>query len=136
VTVLACRLLGYTNDVSSYMEAHQTLLDMTWTHLVAGHVDRPGSREDVTTQLEYVNDLMAATRTARSAPDTADAFVDIPQQYLDNPWALGSAYQQRVSNACYNELVAKWGSRLGGADVWGRSHCDAMNRFINVEGAA
>jgi hypothetical protein len=132
--ILACRLLGVANDVGMYIDAHQRLLEMDWTHLVAGHLDRTGSRGDVETQIEYINDLIAASSNALAVTPLAETLSDIPPQFLNNAWLVFSMYQRRVFDACYNEVVAKWGTRLGAADVYGRSHCEVMSTYVNIEG--
>ena len=49
--------LGIAEDIPGYIQAHDDALRYDFDTLVAGHVDRLGTRTDVESSLEFVNDL-------------------------------------------------------------------------------
>src|SRR5215831_5936873 len=49
--------LGIAEDVPGYIQAHYDALTYDFDTLVAGHVDRLGTRKDVETSLQFVNEL-------------------------------------------------------------------------------
>ena len=49
--------LGVAVDIPGFVAAHRDILSYDFETLVAGHVSRPGTRADVLTQIELVNDL-------------------------------------------------------------------------------
>src|SRR5436305_11061671 len=51
--------LGIAEDVPGYIQAHHDALSYDFDTLVAGHVDRLGTRQDVQTSLDFVNQLKA-----------------------------------------------------------------------------
>jgi len=42
--------LGYAEDVPGYIQAHDDILAYDFDLLIAGHLNRPGTRQDVETQ--------------------------------------------------------------------------------------
>jgi xanthine dehydrogenase YagR molybdenum-binding subunit len=52
--------LGITEDVQGYMKAHADVLSYDFTTLVTGHVTRLGTRDDVNTASDFLEDLEAS----------------------------------------------------------------------------
>jgi hypothetical protein len=110
--------------MGEYIKAHQTVLELDWKYLVAGHLDRVGTKADVQHGLEYAQDSVKFVGEALDAVSFADTFAAVPSQYQNNAWVLFNQYQRQLFEICYDKLVAKWGAVLGGVDVYGRSHCE------------
>ena len=41
---------------------------------------------------------------------------------------------QSKSNHCATKVIAKWGDKLGGADVSTPGHCWVMQEYLNING--
>ena len=68
--------LSLAEDVPGYVDAHDEILSFDFDTLVAGHLGRLGTREDVETQKEYILDIQA---NAAQSLQTVD-FFGIAQQ--------------------------------------------------------
>ena len=103
---------------------------------MAGHIDLPGTRADVEVSAEYVADVVVAAGDAVAAFNAAPSIgvTDVPPQYLNNAWLLATLVQGAQIEACYVAVLARWGSRLAGVDVYGRSHCEIAYGFVFVDG--
>jgi glyoxylase-like metal-dependent hydrolase (beta-lactamase superfamily II) len=121
---MAYKNLGIAEDVPGYIQAHYDALTYDFDTLVAGHVDRLGTRQDVQTSLDFVNDLK-------------DAVVDETTK-LDFPgylrtsaspkhrWDRHNDYEQAIVKQCYARLYPKWSQKLLGTETYLSDNCWAM----------
>jgi hypothetical protein len=130
---LSCRSFGLATDLDKYLATHELLLDLEWTTLVAGHLSRPGTKADVQAAQQYAQDAIQFIREGVQAKPPQAVLAAIPPQFLTNPWVIVSEIQKAVIEFCYEKLLEAWGSRLGGVDVYGRSHCAVMQSYVSVE---
>ena len=110
-----------------WLAAHDRALEYEFDIYVGGHLNRVGTREDVRIGREYVQDVRT---NAGQALQTTD-FMAIAQKVgFANSWALFKTYLDAVSQSCTDATLAKWGKRLGGADVYTFSHCWEMQTSL------
>lgn len=102
-----------------------------FTHLVAGHVGRAGTKADVEEQMAFMADLHAAALTALGSTQLAEG---MRPEDTTNPWAVFDNFIDRVTVACVAELAPEWRSRLSGFDVFIYDQCMAMEQSIRVDG--
>jgi glyoxylase-like metal-dependent hydrolase (beta-lactamase superfamily II) len=123
--------LAIAKDTAGFIEAHDIALNnYDFDTIVAGHLTRLGTRADVEIQKEFVLDL---ERAAASANQNV-SFMDIATKVgFDNPWLLYSEYINAVNKQCEGEMMPKWESRLGGAEVFMSTHCFAMTQSGRVD---
>jgi glyoxylase-like metal-dependent hydrolase (beta-lactamase superfamily II) len=123
--------LAIAKDTAGFIEAHDIALNnYDFDTIVAGHLTRLGTRADVEIQKEFVLDL---ERAAASANQNV-SFMDIATKVgFDNPWLLYSEYINAVNKQCEGEMIPKWESRLGGAEVFMSTHCFAMTQSGRVD---
>jgi hypothetical protein len=99
--------------------------------LVAGHVDRLGTRQDVETSLEFVNELKSTVADAMQK-------LDFPS-YLratastKHRWDRHNDYEKALVDQCYAQLFPKWSARLAGADTYLADNCWAMLESLTVQ---
>lgn len=126
------RNLAIAKDVPGMFDVVTSLNDRyNFTTLIAGHVGRSGTREDVETQVEFLTDLHNAAGMALSTVTPGEG-VD-PADFA-NPWALYDNYLDRVIVACVNTLAPKWRDRLSGFDVFIYEQCSTMEQSLRVDG--
>ena len=115
--------LGIAVDVPGYIKAHRDALSYDFDLLVAGHVDRLGTREDVQVSLEFVTEVqkMAARQLAESPYPTY-----LNRHPGENKWFVHDAYEKQLVDQCYAELLPKWQKRLAGAELTLKSQCWSM----------
>lgn len=123
--------LGMAEDVGLYAENVAALLTYDFDTFVGGHVGRAGTRGDIEAQRDYVVDLIDAARDGRE--QVAFGAIGARTGY-ENKWLLVRTYMDEVADVCAETMIAKWGGRLGGADVNTRSHCWVMQEFLNING--
>ena len=100
-------------------------------NLIAGHVGRPGTKEDLETQVEFMVDLHNAAGTALGSVTPGEG---VDPADLNNPWAVFDHYIDRVVIECVNALTPKWRDRMSGFDVFIYDQCLAMEQSIRVDG--
>lgn len=122
--------LALAEDIRAFVKAHDQVLAYDFDHLIAGHVTRLGTRADVVTQKEYVLEVQA---NALKSLQSVDFFAVANKVGFDNPWLLFDTYFNAVADECNRLTVQGWTARLGGADVWTRSHCFVMIESLRID---
>lgn len=121
--------LGHAEDVGGYIAANKALLEMDWDVMVSGHVGRLATREDVATNIAYLDDLVAAV--ARSL-QTTDYMVAANRAGFANPFLTVETYFDIVAETAAKEVEAKWVGKLAGADVWTYSNARAVMTWLRL----
>lgn len=131
------RNLAVANDVHEYLHAHDLLLDYDFDVIVCGHLTRYGTRADVVTQREFVQQLRAASIKALKSVRIEDVAA---RTGTENLWALMDGYLEDAIETVTNEMLTTptsngrlWTERLGGADVWTRHHAFSMIQALRIE---
>jgi len=115
--------LGIAVDVPGYLKAHRDALTYDFDMLVAGHVDRLGTRKDVELSLAFVTDLQrAAGQLLAAAPFPAY----LSEHKPENKWFAHDAYEKELVERCYAALLPKWQAQLAGATMALKSQCWSM----------
>jgi glyoxylase-like metal-dependent hydrolase (beta-lactamase superfamily II) len=124
--------LAIAKDTAGFIKAHDIALNnYDFDTIVAGHLTRLGTRNDVIIQKEFVSDLEKAAATANQEV----LFSKIASQVgrFDNPWLIFSTYIDAINKQCEDEMLPKWQSRLGGAEIFMSTHCFTMSESGRVE---
>lgn len=124
--------LAIAKDVNGFIKAHDIALNnYDFDTLVAGHLTRLGTRNDVVVQREFVSELEnAATKANKEV-----LFSKVAQQvgHFDNPWLIFSKYIDAVNENCIQSILPKWENRLGGARDFMSTHCFTMSEAERVD---
>ena len=124
--------LAIAKDVAGFIKAHDIALNnYDFNTIVAGHLTRLGTRNDVIIQKEFVSDLEKAASKANQEV----LFSKVAQQVgrFDNPWLLFSKYIDAINENCVKDMLPKWGNRIGGAELFMSTHCFSMAEAERVE---
>jgi glyoxylase-like metal-dependent hydrolase (beta-lactamase superfamily II) len=124
--------LAIAKDVAGFIKAHDIALDnYDFNTIVAGHLTRLGTRNDVIIQKDFVSDLEKAAGKANQEV----LFSKVASQVgrFDNPWLIFSKYIDAVSENCVNNMLRKWENRLGGAQQFISTHCFTMAESGRVD---
>jgi glyoxylase-like metal-dependent hydrolase (beta-lactamase superfamily II) len=124
--------LAIAKDVAGFIKAHDIALNnYDFNTIVAGHLTRLGTRNDVIIQKEFVSDLEKAASKANQEV----LFSKVAQQVVsfDNPWLLFSKYIDAINENCVKDMLPKWGNRIGGAEQFMSTHCFSMAEAERVE---
>ena len=124
------KYLAITENVTAYIAAHDEVLTFDFETLISGHLTRLGTRADVETQKEYMNDLVG---NAAHALQTVDFMAVAEKTGWANPWLLFDTYLNEVTEMCTDSTVAKWGKILGGVDIFTPGHCWKMAEMLRVD---
>lgn len=122
--------LGYAEDVPGFIQAHDDILAYDFDVLIAGHLSRPGTRQDVETQKAYITDLQ---KNALAALQTVDFFAAAEQVGYENAWLLTDTYFDALVQSCTEQTEAQWVGKLAGADVWSEDNCLAMIMRLRID---
>jgi glyoxylase-like metal-dependent hydrolase (beta-lactamase superfamily II) len=124
--------LAIAKDTAGFIEAHDIALNnYDFDTIVAGHLTRLGTRADVQVQREFVMDL----ENAASKANQEVLFSKIASQVgsFDNPWLIFSKYIDAVNENCVKNMLPKWESRLGAAEIFMSTHCFTMTESGRVD---
>jgi glyoxylase-like metal-dependent hydrolase (beta-lactamase superfamily II) len=106
--------INLSEDVPGYMAAPAAALSYPWKHLIAGHLGRLGTRDDVTLHQQYIADIEAGARTALATVDPTPYF----QKYGENLWAAVRGFLDAVADTAAAPVIEKYTGVLGAVDVF------------------
>jgi hypothetical protein len=122
--------LGIVQDVPGYIAAHERALEYDFDTLMAGHVDRAGTRQDVEQSLRFVRDLQdTARRVSIGLPFRTYAASVTPR----DQWALYDGYQRELVRRYVAELLPRWSPVLKGCDNYLPDDCWQMIEALSVD---
>ncbi len=124
------RRFAVAEDVVGYFDQVAEIERTPFETFVGGHVDRVGTRADVRTQIEFMNDVKAA---AADALKTTALGGELDPADKSNPWAVFDNYIDRVVVKCVNAVTPKWQSRLAAYDVYIWDQCFAMEQSLRID---
>jgi glyoxylase-like metal-dependent hydrolase (beta-lactamase superfamily II) len=121
--------LGIAEDVQGYVEGHRQALAYDFDVLVAGHVNRLGSRADVEVSAEFVEDLRKVAAGELRA-------LDFPAYVRSHPvadkWDLHNEYEKALVARCTARLLPLWKDRLGDSATYLPDNCWTMIEALIV----
>ncbi|GFD90115.1 MBL fold metallo-hydrolase [Tenacibaculum sp. KUL152] len=123
--------LGMAEDVQGFIDQHDSILDYDFSVFVGGHLGRPGTRKDVLIAKEYVLDLI---RYAQLGHEQANFYQAAQRVGWENKWLLVKSFMDEVTQVCATNMLKRWSSRLGGAEVSTPGHCFIMQEHISING--
>ncbi|MBM0225593.1 MULTISPECIES: MBL fold metallo-hydrolase [Micromonospora] len=122
--------LAVSANIPGFVNAHEQALGYPFEKLVGGHVNRPGTPDDIRTQIEYMNDLRSTTEAALSSVNLNEIMAPVDTA---NAWAVFKAYLDAVAAQAADELVPRWTERLGGADMFTLPNAWAMAEALRLD---
>jgi glyoxylase-like metal-dependent hydrolase (beta-lactamase superfamily II) len=128
---MAYKNLGIAEDVPGYIQAHHDALSYDFDTLVAGHVNRLGTRQDVEVSLEFVNELKATVSNELQRLDFP-AYLRAASS-TKHRWDRHNDYEQTVVEHCYSQLLPKWNQKLAGTETYLKDNCWAMLESLAVQ---
>ena len=122
--------LAVSQDIPEYVRGYDVALSYDFTTFIAGHVTRPGTREDVEVGREFVRDLRRAAREGMKAV----SFQEVAKTVANpNRWSVVNAYRDAQAQKCFDDLLPRWRDRLGGTETFLASHCAVMVEALNID---
>jgi glyoxylase-like metal-dependent hydrolase (beta-lactamase superfamily II) len=124
--------LGVAIDLPGVVTAHDMILGLSFEVLVAGHVDRAGTREDVAISLELYRDLAASAKRCYEA-------LSFPQYLASSgssltSWEQHQNYETELVRRMVADVRPRWIDRLKGVDTYLADNCWAMLETFVVQG--
>lgn len=121
--------LGEAENVDGYVDAQHQLLRYNWDTMVSGHVGRLATREDVTTNIAYINDVKYAVMKALQNTNYMQA---AKKTGFSNAFLAVETYFDMIAHLAATEVEQKWLGKLGGVDVWTYSNCRKMMFWLRL----
>ncbi len=126
------RRFALAQDIPGYFAVVRALNEKyAYKTIIGGHLNRTGTKEDVTTQLAFMSDLHAAAGEGLATTKTGEGLSATDQT---NAWAVFDNYIDRVTIHCVNAVAPKWKSRLAGFDVFIYDQCLSMEQSLRIDG--
>jgi glyoxylase-like metal-dependent hydrolase (beta-lactamase superfamily II) len=123
--------LAESQDIPSWIAAHDTVLATPWQTLIGGHLGRLGTRADVVLQRDYVRDLAASARATIGTLDPTPFFAKYGP--TGNAWAIFKSYLDTAAAQAAGPVVAKYTGQLAGADVFTTANAAAMVNSTRID---
>ena len=112
---------AYTVDIFSQVNAIEKVLKLDFDIYIAGHLHRPGTREE----MEEVLDYYYASKKASIEAIKKVSFLNVrAKSRTKDVEHLFGEYLNTVADECYRILKPKWKQRLMGFEVFAKGHCD------------
>ncbi len=129
------KFLLWAQDIPSYVSAYDEILSFDFDTFLGGHVNRAGSRDDVLEAKEYLYDVIQNAGMALQATGlNVSGLLEMAEDVGDpNTWRVFNAFLEVVTSECEKNVLAKWGDRLGGADVFTKDNCWTAQQFLRVD---
>lgn len=115
-----------TVDIYSQVRGIERALKLDFDVYVAGHLHRPGTREEMKEVLEYYY----ASKKANGRVLKNVSFMDVrARSRTRDVERLFGEYYEAVAEECYRILKDEWKPRLMGFEAFTRGHCDTWTSF-------
>jgi len=124
------RRFALAQDVPGFFAQVEKIKSFDFETLVAGHVSRAGTRDDVELQARFMQDLKASAAAALASTKVG---VGVDPRDMTNPWAVFGNYIDRVVTQCVNDLTPNWSGKLAAFDVFIRDQCYAMEQSLRID---
>ena len=121
--------LDATPEVPALEKSYDQALAYDFDVYVPGH-GKTGTKEDISMQKEYFNDLKNYSQLALANVNYTEATKNIDKQ---NNAAATEAYFNALTDICVNKMDNKWKGKLNGVGVWTDEHCEKMIQSIRVD---
>lgn len=128
------RRLALAEDIPGLFHSIHRVLELDFEVLVTGHVGRLGTRTDVETQLQFMNDLAAAAGEGLMMVGLDTVGAALRPEDRANPWAFFDGYIDRVVHYCVDQVTPIWRSQLAAFDVFIYDQCLAMEQSLRIDG--
>ena len=124
--------LGVSIDLPGVVTAHEMMLGFGFDVLVAGHVDRTGTRDDVATSLELYRDLAASAKRCYEALSFPEYLASSGSPLTS--WQQHQDYETELVHRMVADVRPRWIDRLKGVDTYLADNCWAMLETFVVQG--
>ena len=124
------RRLALAQNIRGLFRQVEEIMAIDFDKYVGGHVQRWGTKADVQLQLDFMNDLRAASAAALKSTKLGE---ELNPADAGNPWAVYDNFIDRNVVQCMNTLEPKWKDRLAGYDVFIWDQCYAMEQSLRID---
>ena len=125
--------VAYAQNIDGYLELHKFLLDLDFDTLVAGHWSRLGTKQDVTDNMNYINDIISALQEAFAKVDFGSTVSKVNTANIN---LMMETYFDGVAKYASDKVELKWKDKLSGSDVWTYSHARKLLSFVRESGVS
>ena len=122
--------LAHADNTFGYIKAFDEVMSFDFDIFIGGHLNRPGTREDVELHGEYMSDLEESAAMAIGAVSFSNIGKEVG---FANPYFLFDSYLDAVAEECVDLMLPKWTGKLGGADVFTFDNCSQMISSLRLE---
>ena len=112
---------AYTVDIFSQVKSIEKALKLDFNVYIAGHLHRPGTKEEMVEVLQYYY----ASKKASIEAIKKVSFLDVRKKSkTKDVERLFGEYLDAVAEECYRILKPEWKPRLMGFEAFTKGHCD------------
>jgi len=115
-----------TVDIYGQVVGLKKALSLDFDIYVAGHLFRPGKKEEMREVLDYYYASRKANAEAMQRVPLRETLQNSPSKDIERK--MGD-YFQAVAEECYRILKKEWKPRLMGFEAFARGHCDTWTTF-------
>ena len=123
---------AYTIDIYNQMKAIEKVLKLDFDVYVAGHLHRPGLKEEMREVFRYYRASQKASIKALEKVSFIDVRAKSKTKDIER---LFGEYLDTVAGECYRILKPKWKKRLMGFEAFTKGHCDIWISYHRTQKA-
>jgi glyoxylase-like metal-dependent hydrolase (beta-lactamase superfamily II) len=123
--------LDISSNVHEYLKVFDQILAYDFDIFIGGHLTSIGDRNDVLESKAYVMDVYETVKRVHAKTNLMEVMSETASKIgWDNKYLLFKVFLDKVSDDSAAEIESRWIGRLGGVDVWGRSHASTMLIYV------
>lgn len=124
--------IAQSKNISGFMEHHDHTLEFDFDTMITGHLTRLGTRQDVETQREYMNDIRdAAQHALELTPQMRERARDTVG--LEHIYVYFRTMYEAAAAEAARPVIEKWSGRLGGVETLGINHTLTMYHSLRLD---
>jgi len=122
------RNFAISSSLHNFMKVFDQMLAYDFDVLIGGHFNDLVNRKDVEETKDYVFDVYNTVKRIHAKTNPMASYMATAKEIggFSNGMLLFKVYLDKVINESADELIARWGTKLAGVDVFAREHASAM----------
>ena len=124
--------LAVSQDIPAWIDAPTQALEYPFETFVGGHLNRLGTRDDVSVHRDFILDLRLECEHAIDKFDLGSVFAEVDPA---NAWAVFRRYFDGVCSHATRALAPRWVDRLGGFEAFADLNAFTMVESLRLDSA-
>jgi glyoxylase-like metal-dependent hydrolase (beta-lactamase superfamily II) len=124
--------IAMSKHIPGFFDHHDHTLGFEFDTMITGHLTRLGTRQDVETQREYMQDIRDA---AHHALELTEVKRDLSAQLVgkEHVYVYFKTMYDSAAGEAAQPVIKKWAGRLGGVETFAANHTFIMYQSLRLD---